>query len=57
MPNETNERFDRLLKAMVSGPPASGQTTPTADQASGEEQHACSTDTQTPPDTSEDGDR
>lgn len=55
MTNWTN-RFDRLLKAMSEGEPhkASERTNKAADQASGAEQPACSSDTQTPQDTSGD---
>jgi hypothetical protein len=50
------ERFDRLLKAMSQGEPhkASARKSAAADQASDAEQPACSTDTQTPQDTSGD---
>ena len=49
-----NDRFDRLLDAMLKGGPPSGRKNAAADQASGEAPDACSSDTQTPPDTSED---
>lgn len=54
MPDNPQNRFDALLAAMVSGEAPSAQKKPSSDQASGEEQHACSSDTQTHPDTSED---
>lgn len=49
-----NNRFDRLLDAMLKGgPPTIGRKNASDDQASAEERDACSSDTQTPPDTSE----
>lgn len=55
MVNDPNARFDRLLKAMVSGPaPASGKRKPSAGPASNAEDGACYDDTRAPPDTSED---
>ena len=53
------ERFDRLLKAMSQGEPhkASARKSASAGQASGAEPDACSSDTQTRQDTSEDASR
>lgn len=48
-----NDRFDALLRAMA---PPSERKKPSTDQALGEASSACCSDTQTPPDTSEDGD-
>jgi hypothetical protein len=44
------DRFDALLAAMA---PPIARKTPSIDQASQMEQSACSSDIQTPPDTSE----
>ena len=49
--SNVSDRFDRLLAAMA---PPIERTIPSDDQASQMEQNACSSDTQTPPDTSED---
>ena len=49
-----NDRFDRLLAAMA---PPIERRKPSGDQSSNAERGACSSDTQTPPDTSEDDDR
>jgi hypothetical protein len=49
-----NNRFDRLLKAMLGGTARSAGKKPSAGPALDEEQRACSSDTQTRPDTSGD---
>ena len=49
--DNAEKKFDRLLAAMA---PPIVRTKPSDDQASQMEQSACSSDTQTPPDTSED---
>lgn len=51
------DRFDRLLKAMLDGPAPSAGKKPSADQASGGEPPACYDDTRTPRDTSEGSER
>ena len=56
MPDDTQARFDALLYAMAHGQsPSSAQKKPSGGQASHEAESACSNDTQTPPDISEDG--
>ena len=50
-------RFDRLLKAMTEGEPPNAGKKPSGDQASTAARDACSSDTQTPPDTSGDASR
>lgn len=58
MPDEDpNARFDALLQRMAHGQAPSGQTTKPADQASDAARDACSSDTQTPRDTSEGDER
>ena len=54
MKDDPNSRFNRLLRAMLGGPAPSAQKSESSDQASDEEHPACSSDTQTPRDTSED---
>ena len=51
------ERFNRLLKAMSEGEAPSAQKSTSGDPALGEEPDACSSDTQTPRDTSGDASR
>lgn len=48
------DRFNRLLGAMLNGPAPSGKKKPLAAPASSEASDACCGDTQTPKDTSED---
>ena len=48
------DRFDRLLKAMLAGPAPSAKKSASNDQASGAEPDACFSDTRTPRDTSGD---
>ena len=55
--NDTDKRFDRLLKTMTQGEKPSARKSASTDQASGAASDACSSDTQTPPDTSEDASR
>ena len=51
-------RFDALLHAMAHGqPPSSARKKPSTDQASHGDASACSSDTQTLPDTSADASR
>ena len=40
--NHPNDRFDKLLKAMVEGEKPTGRKSASADQASGEASGACS---------------
>ena len=49
--DNAEKKFDRLLAAMA---PPIERTTPSDGQASQMEPNACSSDTQIPPDTSED---
>ena len=55
--NEWEGGFDRLLSAMAAGEAPSAQQKRSSDQASGEPPDPCSSDTQTPRDTSEDASR
>ena len=48
-------RFETLLAVMLAGPAPSARKKPSTDQASIAEHDACCDDTQTPPDTSQDG--
>ena len=55
MPDDPQARFDALLHAMAHGEaPSSARKKPSSGQASNEGDSACSSDTQTPKDTSED---
>lgn len=56
-PEDWEPSFDRLLKAMAEGEAPSGRKSTSSGQASGEEPDACSSDTRTPRDTSEDASR
>lgn len=53
----TNSRFERLLTAMASGGAPSARKRSSAGRASDAGRAACSSDTQTPPDISEDASR
>ena len=57
MTDRTEQRFNTLLKAMSEGEAPSERKKPSAGQASGEAPDACSSDTQTRRDTSEDASR
>ena len=50
-----SERFDALLRAMLAGEAPSGRKKSSSDQSSDGAPDACHDETQTPPDTSEDG--
>jgi hypothetical protein len=52
--DDPHDKFDRLLKAMTEGEAPSVRKKPSADPASDAERDACSSDTQTPQDTSGD---
>ena len=52
-----DDRFDRFLKAMSEGDAPSARKSASAGRASGAGRPACSNDTQTRPDTSEDASR
>lgn len=54
MTKDPNDRFDRLLAAMA---PPSGRRRKSDGPALDAERDACSSDTQTPPDTSKDASR
>ena len=51
MTTSSHDNFDRLLKAMTEGDKPSGRKSASGDQASSAASGACSSDTQTPPDT------
>ena len=51
---KTHSRFDRLLDAMAHGQSPNEQKKTSSGQASGAAPDACSSDTRTRPDTSED---
>lgn len=51
------ERFDRLLGAMLQGGKPTERKSTSTDQASSEAPSACSSETQTPPDVLEDASR
>jgi hypothetical protein len=55
--NKPDQRFDVLLKAMASGEAPSARKKTSGDQASSVAPDACSSGTQTRPDTSEDASR
>lgn len=57
MTDSPKDRFDRLLDAMLKGEAPSARKKPSGGEASGEERDACCSDTQTPPDTSQDASR
>lgn len=52
-----DDRFDALLDAMAKGEAPSARKKTATGSASGEAPDACSSDTQTPPDTSGDASR
>ena len=54
MTSSPNDRFNRLLGAMLNGPAPSGKKKPSTVPASGEASDACCDDTQTPKDTLKD---
>ena len=55
MAQQTDDRFNRLLEAMANGePPSSARKKPASGETSNAEHDAYCSDTQTPPDTSED---
>ena len=51
-----SERFEVLLTAMLAGEAPSARKKSSGDQSSGEAPDACCAETQTHPDTSQDGD-